>query len=85
MDMGMIQTVMDWIQDNVGDRTSKQDLMSKAQGSNLPPEADEAIREMPEGEHSKQDVMSMLQQKLSSKVGAGVGGGLGGMTGGFGR
>lgn len=79
MDNQMIQQAVQWVQQNVGEQTSKQELNDKAQGSDLPGEVKDSIREMPEGQHSKQDVISFIQQKLMSKLGAGVGG-----MGGFG-
>lgn len=78
MDNQMISKAIQWVQSNVGEQTSKQELTDKMQGSDLPPEAKDSIREMPEGQHSKQDVISQLQQKMMSKLGAGVGGGFGG-------
>ena len=80
MDQQMMSKVIEWIQSNVGEQTSKQELTQKMQGSDLPEEAKSAVRELPEGQHSKQTVISQLQQKLMS----GVGGGKGGMTGGLG-
>jgi hypothetical protein len=82
--MNMIQTAMDWIQRNVGERVSKQELVQKAQGSDLPGEIKGAIGDLPEGEHTKQDVMSMLRDKVTGAFGGGGGGfgDLGGMLGG---
>ena len=78
MDQQMMTKVVQWIQSNVGEQTSKQELNDKAQGSDLPREAKDAIRQLPEGQHSKQTVIQQLQEKLMS----GVGGNLGGMLGG---
>ena len=74
MDTGMIQQAIQWVQDNVGERASKQDVVQKAQSSNLPTEARSAFQDLPEGEHSKQDIMSHLKQKAMSGVGGGIGG-----------
>lgn len=79
MDMQMVQKAVDWVMDNVGDRTTKQELLSKAQGSGLPDEAMGAMQDLPEGEHSKQDIVRMLQDKLMAK--AGGTGGIGSMFG----
>lgn len=80
MDNQMIQQAIQWVQGNVGEQTSKQELNDKAQGSGLPSEVQDSFRQMPEGQHSKQDVISFIQQHLMSKMGAGVGG-----MGGFGQ
>ncbi|MHB8762509.1 MAG: hypothetical protein ACYC6J_09070 [Coriobacteriia bacterium] len=76
MDME-VQKVISWLQDNVGDRVSKTELVQKAQDSDLPMEAKSALRDLPEGEHSKDIIISTLKDKLM----AGVGGGMGGMFG----
>lgn len=81
MDMQVVQTVIDWVQNNVGDRVTKQELVQKANSSNLPPEAKSALSDLPEGEHTKDSVISSLKDKLM----AGVGGGQGGMGGMFGK
>lgn len=85
MDMQMVQQVIGWVQQNVGERTSKGELLQKAQNSDLPNEAKSAFQDLPEGEHSKDGIISMLQDKLMAGVGGGVGGGIGGMMGGLGR
>lgn len=82
MDSQMVQQVIGWVQQNVGERTSKQELVQKSQGSDLPNEAKSALQDLPEGEHSKDSVVQMLQQKLMAGVGGGGGGGIGGMFGG---
>lgn len=84
MDMEMVQKAISWVQSNVGDRTSKQELVQKSEQSDLPGEAKSALRDLPEGEHSKDTVISALKDKLMAGVGGGQGGGggLGGMFGG---
>lgn len=77
-----VQQIIQWVQDNVGEQTSKQELVQKSQSSNLPDEAKSAFQQLPEGQHSKQDVISQIQQKFMAGVGGG-GGGMGGI-GGFG-
>lgn len=78
MDQQMMSKVIQWVQSNVGEQTSKQELNDRAQGSDLPGEAKDAIRGLPDGQHSKQSVIQQLQERLMS----GVGGGMGGMFGG---
>ena len=88
MDSSMVQQVISWVQENVGERTSKSELMQKAQGSSLPGEAKSALQDLPEGEHSKQSVIEQLQSKLMAGVGgmgggrSGTGGSMGGTFGG---
>lgn len=74
MDQQMMTKVVQWIQSNVGEQTSKQELNDKVQGADLPREAKDAVRDLPEGQHSKQSVIQQLQQRLMSGVGGGVGG-----------
>lgn len=81
MDQQAMTKVIQWIQSNVGEQTSKQELNDRAQGSDLPSEAKDAIRDLPEGQHSKQSVIQQLQQRLMSGVGGGIGG-FGGFGGG---
>lgn len=83
MDSSTIQQVISWVQENVGERTSKRELMQKAQGSSLPGEAKAALQDLPEGEHTKETVISSLKDKLMAGVG-GMGGGRGGSGGGVG-
>lgn len=83
MDMQMMSGLIDWIQRNVGDRTSKSELMQKAQSANLPADARSMFQDLPEGEHSKESVISMLRDKVAAGIGGrGGGGGMGGMFGG---
>lgn len=86
MDSNLVQQVVQWVQNNVGERTSKQELMQKAQGSDLPQEAKSSFQDLPEGEHSKQTVIQHIQSKAMSGMGMGGGrgtggGGMGGMGG----
>lgn len=83
MDSSMVQQVISWVQENVGERTSKSELVQKAQGSSLPGEAKSALQDLPEGEHSKESIIQQLQNKLMAGVG-GMGGGRGGSGGGIG-
>lgn len=93
MDSSMVQQVISWVQENVGERTSKAELMQKAQGSSLPAEAKSAFQDLPEGQHSKQSVIQQLQSTLMAGVGGmggsrgsqggGQGGGMGGTFGGY--
>lgn len=79
MDTQTVQQTVGWIQQNVGDSISKQDLVQKVQSSPLPQDAKSAVQQMPDGQLSKQDIV----QNLQSKITAGVGGGgqLGGQSG----
>lgn len=78
MDARIVQQAVEWIEQNVGERTSKQDLVREAQGSDLPTEAKSAFQELPEGEYSKENVISAVKNKMMAGV---SGGGLGGMLG----
>ena len=80
MDMQAVQKVIGWVQENVGDRITKQELVQKAGNSNLPAEAKSAFNDLPEGEHSKDTIISTMKDKLMAGVG-GQGGGMGGMFG----
>ncbi len=80
MDAGMVQKVIDWVENNVGDRVSKQELAQKAHASSdLPQEGKDAIDEIPDGQYSKHDVMSMLQDKFMQKMGTSGESRMGGM------
>lgn len=81
MDMQMVQQAVEWVQQNVGDRISKQELVSKAQASDLPAEAKSAFQELPEGEHTKDTIISTVKNKVMAGVSGGSGGGIGGMFG----
>lgn len=81
MDTQTIQQAVSWVQQNVGERISKQELSQKAQGSNLPQDAKSTIQQMPEGEYSKQDIVSNLQSKVTAGVGGGGQMGTSGMPG----
>lgn len=93
MDTQVIQQVIDWVQDNVGDRTSKEEIMMKAERSNLPGEGKSALDQLRPGEHSKGDIIEKLKDMMMAGVGgrsggyggtgsSGGGSGLGGMFGG---
>lgn len=83
MDASAIGKVTQWIQENVGQQASKQELTSKAQGSDLPQEGKDAIQGLPEGTHSKDDIISKVKDQLMQKAGAGAGGMMGGKGGGM--
>jgi hypothetical protein len=86
MDMDMIQQSISWVQGNIGDVTTKQEVVSKVQNSNLPSEAKSAFQDLPEGELSKDSILQHLRAKAMAGVGGGMGGsqggGMGGMFGG---
>lgn len=93
MDAQVIQQVIDWVQNNVGDRTTKEELMMKAERANLPGEGKSALDQLRPGEHSKSDVIESLKDRMMAGVGSGFGsggsggsgGGSGGLGGVFGR
>lgn len=82
MDSQIVQQVIQWVQQNVGDTTTKQELTQKAEGSNLPQEGKQLFQQLPEGSHSKEGVIQALQEKAMAGFSGGGGGGLGGMMGG---
>lgn len=86
MDSSMMNTVMQWVEQQfAGKQTvSKDELASKAQGSDLPQQAKQSIQELPPGNHDKNTVMSKIQDSMMSKVGGGMGGMMGGGQGGKG-
>lgn len=84
MDMQMVQQVVDWVQNNVGDSVSKTELMQKAESSSLPAEAKSALAALPEGMHDRNDVISMVRDKMMAGMGSMAGGAMGGMGGGMG-
>lgn len=79
MDMHAAQRAIEWVQSNVGDRTTKQELLSKAQGSDLPREVKDLFVDMPDGQHSKDSIVSMLRDKVVAGVGGS--GGIGDLLG----
>lgn len=79
MDMQMIQKAMDWVQDSVGDRITKQELVQKVMNSGLPDEAQSAFSDLPEGELTKGSIVTALKDKLMAGVGGR--GGFGGIFG----
>lgn len=76
----MIQKVVVWVQENVGEKASKSELVQKADNSSLPPEAKAAFNDLPEGEHSKESIITSVKESLMAGVGGGDSG-LGGMLG----
>lgn len=76
MDMDTIQMAVAWVQDNVGDRIHKDDLVQKAKQSDLPQEAKSAMLDLPEGEITKETIVANLREKVSDVgiVGAHFGG-----------
>lgn len=93
MDTGMImQQVEGWIsQQFAGKQTmSKDEIQTKAQGSDLPQEAKDGIQQLPQGDYTQDSLKSKLRDTMMSKVGGGMmggqgGGGMGGMMGGQGQ
>lgn len=79
MDMHAAQRAIEWVQGNIGDHTTKQELLSKAHGSDLPREAKDLFLELPEGQRSKDSIISMLRDRVVASVGGS--GGIGGMFG----
>jgi len=82
MDTGMMDQVTTWIdQQFAGNQTiSKDELVQKAQTSNLPQEAKDGFQQMPQGQYTK----DTLKDKVKDMMMAKAGGGMGGMTGGGG-
>ena len=62
MDMNIIQQVEGWIEQQfAGKQTvSKDELVSKAQSSDLPPEAKDSMQQVPQGSYSKDDLKSKV-------------------------
>lgn len=81
MNAQMIERVIMWVQQNVGSMTSRQELMQKSQGSDLPDEAKSLFGELPEGQHSKDSIISMLREKAAAGVGGSRSGGMGDIFG----
>jgi hypothetical protein len=87
MDVGMVQQVVGWIEQQFGgqQQISKDELVSKAQGSNLPQEAKDSMQQLPQGSYTKDDLIGKVKDMMMQKVGSGMGGGMGGMMGGMGQ
>lgn len=65
----MIQQTVHWVQSNVPERTTKQQLSDRLPVSGLPPEAQDAVRDLPNGEYSKEDVIDMVRDILVARLG----------------
>lgn len=81
MDMNMVGQATGWIQQQFGNQQtiSKDELTSKAQGSNLPQEAKQSFQDLPQGTWSKDELIDKVKGSMMQKAGGGMGGGMGGM------
>lgn len=70
MDDRIISDTVHWLQSNVAARTSKQEIADKMQGADLPEEGRETLRDLPDGEYSKEEVVQWVQQNMLSRIGA---------------
>jgi hypothetical protein len=66
----VITQTVQWIQSNLGETTTKQEVADKMQGADLPESAKDALRDMPDGEHDKQDLIAWVEQALLSRLGS---------------
>lgn len=75
----MIGQVTGWMEQQFpGDRKiSKDEVVQKAQGSDLPQEAKSEMQGLPSGDFTKSEWMDKIKSMMMSKVGGGLGGNLG--------
>jgi hypothetical protein len=66
----VITETVRWIESNVGETTTTQEIVDKMEGSDLPESAKQVLAELPDGEHRKEDVVSWAEQGLLSRLGA---------------
>ncbi|MBE0476780.1 MAG: hypothetical protein IBX62_06785 [Coriobacteriia bacterium] len=82
--MAQIDRMQGWIAENTGERVSRDELLGKARGSDLPQEVKRLMEEMPEGEWARDDLVGELRRVAQERFGAGVGADMGGELGGGG-
>ena len=66
----VITRTTQWIQSSFGATVTKQEVADKMQDADLPESAKDALRDMPEGEHRKQELIAWVEQALLSRIGS---------------
>lgn len=66
----IITDTLQWIDENVGERTSKDEIEKKTVNADLAPTARTALEELPDGEYDRADVKRLIQDALTAKIGA---------------
>ena len=74
--MNMGEQVTGWVEQQfTGRRTiSKDELVAKAQTADLPQEAKDQFRQLPQGDYTKDQLVGKIRDMTGSAIGAGMGG-----------
>lgn len=72
MDMAQLQRLTDWVTDELGERVSTSEVVEKADAAPLPQEAKRVVRDLPDREWSREELLGALQDLAHERYGAGV-------------
>jgi hypothetical protein len=82
MDMSMVtDQVVSWIETQFAGQStiSKDELVAKAQQSDLPQEAKDGLQQMPEGTWSKDELIGKVRDMIGANLGSKISGAMGGI------
>lgn len=65
-----ITDTVEWMERTVGLFTSKEELETKSADADLPPEAREAIADLPAGEMRRDDAIGLIKDRMMTRLGA---------------
>lgn len=66
----IITKTTEWIEANIPEQTTQRDLEVRADASDLPDAAKQVIREIPEGEYARAQVIAMIHEGLMARLGS---------------
>lgn len=84
MDMSQLQRLDEWVRTEFGERVSRDDLVAKSDGAELPQEVELVLTELPDGEWPKEEALGKLHEIAHDRYGAGLGTTMAGKEGGGG-